>query len=81
MLESLKDYFAKIKKENEFYIIVKDNNNKEIFLQPTSFFTMDFTNFIIKKNYKYDYINLAKLIQKLYMKYLKFLKDVILIKN
>ena len=61
MLESLKDYFAKIKKENEFYIIVKDNNNKEIFLQPTSFFTMDFTNFIIKKNYKYDYINLAKI--------------------
>ena len=37
MLESLKNYFSKIKKENEFYIVV-NANNKEIFLQPSSFF-------------------------------------------
>ena len=37
MLESLKNYFSKIIKENEFYIVV-NANNIEIFLQPSSFF-------------------------------------------
>ena len=60
MLESLKNYFSKIKKENEFYIVV-NANNKEIFLQPSSFFSMDFTNFKINKNYKYDDIDLEKI--------------------
>ena len=60
MLESLKNYFSKIKKENEFYIVV-NANNKEIFLQPSSFFSMDFINFKIKKNYKYDDIDLEKI--------------------
>ena len=60
MLESFKNYFSKIKKENEFYIVV-NANNKEIFLQPSSFFSMDFINFKIKKNYKYDDIDLEKI--------------------
>ena len=60
MLESLRDYFSKIRKENDFYIVVNDNG-KEVNLQPSSFFSMDFNHFQIKKNYKYDDIELEKI--------------------
>ena len=60
ILESLKNYFSKISKEHEFYIEIEEKGEK-IFVQPSSFFSMEESNFQIKINYKFNYIELEKL--------------------
>ena len=76
MMESLQKFFSEIKKENDFYIEISQNEdlnkelnkdlnkdlNKEIIsIQPSSFFSMNIDSFNIKLNYKFITIQLKNL--------------------